>query len=257
MAKLTHSGHTPPSGTAPAIESTRESRADQGDAAIAGAFMTDPITAPHGAIQACDVQDDVHRLQPRSAQQGTALNARSRGSVPSGRCEPGTGALLTFGSAGAAVALAAASTKDVEAPSASTNAIERQFPRSKPSRTPSNANSHRSKPSRRPIAIPPQTGSRPVRRGTRRRSSSLRRGRSIHSRPTEPPAIRRNSFSSTRVVRALDRRDHPARLGAHGRRPGLHDGRQIRNRASSRRTRRTLLRGGPIPVHQAAPGSKW
>jgi hypothetical protein len=128
MAKLTHSGHTPPSGTAPAIESTRESRADQGDAAIAGAFMTDPITVPHGAIQACDVQDDVHWLQPRSAQQGTALNARSREAFRQVTVSLGLGALLTFGSAGAAVAPAAASTKDVEAPSASTNAIERQFP---------------------------------------------------------------------------------------------------------------------------------
>ena len=197
MAKLTHSGHTPPSGTAPAIESTRESRADQGDAAIAGAFMTDPITAPHGAIQACDVQDDVHWLQPRSAQQGTALNARSRGSVPSGHAEPGTRRPAHVRVGRRRRSPGGRQHEGRGGPSASTNAIERQFPRSKPSRTPSNANSHTSKPSRRPIAIPPQTGSRPVRRGTRRRSSSLRRRRSIHSRPTEPPAIRRNSFSST------------------------------------------------------------
>ncbi len=90
--------------------------------------MTDPITAPHGAIQACDVQDDVHWLQPRSAQQGAALNARSREAFRQVTVSLGLGALLTFGSAGTAVAPAAASTKDVEAPSASTNAIERQLP---------------------------------------------------------------------------------------------------------------------------------
>jgi hypothetical protein len=90
--------------------------------------MTKQTTAQHGAIQAADHEDDVFWLQPQSALEGTSFNARSRETFRQFTVSLGLGAFLTFGTAGAAVGPAAASTAETEAQALAPEAVEAQFP---------------------------------------------------------------------------------------------------------------------------------
>jgi hypothetical protein len=130
MVKLTHSGHTAPSGLPPQTNREADRAPFSGDAAIAGAFMTNRMTALPGAIQAGDVEDDVLWLQPRSAMEGTSFNARTRETFRQVTVSLGLGALLTFGSAGAAVGpAAAASTTEATTQPTGPAMVEAQLPR--------------------------------------------------------------------------------------------------------------------------------
>ncbi len=87
--------------------------------------MTNPMTAPTGAIQAGG-DNDVLWLQPRSALEQASFNARSKERFRQFTVSLGLGALLTFGTAGAAVAPASASTQEAETPPAAV--VEAQLP---------------------------------------------------------------------------------------------------------------------------------
>jgi hypothetical protein len=91
--------------------------------------MTNRMTALPGAIQAGDLEDDVLWLQPRSALEGTSFNARTRETFRQVTVSLGLGALLTFGSAGAAVGPAAASTTETAAQTTGPATAEIQQPR--------------------------------------------------------------------------------------------------------------------------------
>jgi hypothetical protein len=70
------------------------------------------MTASPDAIHACDCEDTVHWLQPRSALEVAGDNAGARETFRQVTASLGLGALLTFGSAGAAVGPALAKTSE-------------------------------------------------------------------------------------------------------------------------------------------------
>jgi hypothetical protein len=90
----------------------KRDRAPTGDAANTGATMNYRMTASPDAIHACDFEDTVHWLQPRSAVEVSGDNAGARETFRQMTASLGLGALLTFGSAGAAIGPALAKTSE-------------------------------------------------------------------------------------------------------------------------------------------------
>jgi hypothetical protein len=90
--------------------------------------MTDQTRALPGAIQAAEHEDDVFWLQPHSAEEVTPFNARSREAFRQLTVSLGLGALLTFGSAGAAVGPAVAGPAEAEAQALKAGSVEAQLP---------------------------------------------------------------------------------------------------------------------------------
>ncbi|HEY8384004.1 MAG TPA: transglycosylase SLT domain-containing protein [Microvirga sp.] len=86
--------------------------------------MTDRMTASHDA---CDRDDAIHWLQPQSALNHSITNSRSTEKFRQLTASLGLGALLTFGSAGAAIGPASASpvdTQDIRLPQVDVPAVE-------------------------------------------------------------------------------------------------------------------------------------